>query len=334
MINPGRPFWLLPLGLGSILAAAYLGWLVLGSSLPLVGVIKWTEEIESFEESRQGVIEGMREEGYQDGLNIRLQVINARADRTLAAEAGQKFQRQGARLLITLGTIPTLIALEVTQIPVVYCTVATPELTGLGRSGAEPQSIRFTGTSMEVPAAEQLHFLLLTLPGLKRLGVLNCVVTPQGVATAQSVQVAAQVRGLTVVREEVTDDRSELLEQAMGDLLRQKIQALLIPTDPVLNTPKNLGLICQMAHRARIPVMVSSPGLVKNGALLAYHADFAEIGRQAGRQAARLLAGAQPHTVGPEAPMSKQLTLNLRAAQDLNLPLSRKLLSRVDNLFQ
>ncbi len=321
------------LGLMFFLAGVYLGWQVLAPPLPLVGVIQWTDEIKTFEESCQGVREGLREEGYQDGLNIRLKVINAAADRTRAADAAQELQRQGARLLTTLGTIPTLIALDVTQIPLVYCTVGAPDATGLERP-ADPAACRFTGTSMEVPAAEQLHFLLLALPGLKRLGILNCVVTPQGVATAQSAQVAAQARGLIVIREEITDDRPELLKQALADLVQEQIQALFIPTDPVLNVPKNLKLICQTAHRSGIPVMVSSHGLVELGALMAYHCDFAEIGRQAGRQAARLLAGARVQAVAPEAPLIKRLSLNLRVAQELNLKLSRQLLSQVDNLYQ
>jgi len=62
-------------------------------------------------------------------------VINAAADRTRAADAAQELQRQGARLLTTLGTIPTLTALEVIQIPVVYCKVGALDATGLGRPG-------------------------------------------------------------------------------------------------------------------------------------------------------------------------------------------------------
>lgn len=333
MKNQRGQFVVLSLGLGFFLAGAYLSCQFLTPALPRLGVIQWTDEIKTFEESRQGVMEGLREEGYQDGLNIRLQVINAQADRALAADAAREFQRQGARIIITLGTIPSLIALDVTQIPVVYCTVGAPDATGLERP-ADPAASRFTGTSMEVPAAEQLHFLLLALPGLKRLGILNCVVTPQGVATAQSAQVAAQARGLIVIREEITDDRPELLKQALADLVQEQIQALFIPTDPVLNVPKNLKLICQTAHRSGIPVMVSSHGLVELGALMAYHCDFAEIGRQAGRQAARLLAGARVQAVAPEAPLIKRLSLNLRVAQELNLKLSRQLLSQVDNLYQ
>jgi putative ABC transport system substrate-binding protein len=336
MINPGRPFWLLPLGLGSLLTAVYLSWLVLASPLPLVGVIQWTEEIKLYEDTRQGVIEGLREEGYQDGLNMRLKVINAQADRAQAADTAREFQEQGARLVITLGVIPTLIALEVTrpgQMPVVYSAAATPEANGLSLA-TEPQPFRFTGTSLEVPAAEQLRLLFLARPRLQRLGILNCGVTPQGVASAKRAAAAAQDLGLTVIREEISDDRPELLERTLTDLMHQKIGALFIPADPVLTVPKNLIVIIQRSNAAGIPVMASSQDSVKAGALMAYHADFVETGRQTGRQAGRLLAGAPPCTVPPEPPIVKRLTLNLRVAQDLNLPLPRKLLSRVDNLCQ
>jgi putative ABC transport system substrate-binding protein len=153
---------------------------------------------------------------------------------------------------------------------------------------------------MEVPAGQQLHYLLLALPAMKRLGILNCVVTPQGAATAQSAAAAALALGLTVIREETTDDRPELVEEGLKALVRRGgVEALFIPHDPVLSESKNLGFICQRARRARIPVMVISRSSVETGALLAYHADFIESGRQAGQQAARLLAGAQINTVSP-----------------------------------
>ncbi len=67
---------------------------------------------------------------------------------------------------------------------------------------------------------------------------------------------------------------------------------------------------------------------VSYGALLSYHADFAEVGRQAGR----ILAGVPPRGVSPEIPQVKRLTLNLRMAHALGLPLSRDLLSRAQDL--
>ncbi len=60
-------------------------------------------------------------------------MINAQAVRARAVDGAYELRRQGARLLITVGAIPTLTALDVTQIPVVYCTVGALDATGLGR---------------------------------------------------------------------------------------------------------------------------------------------------------------------------------------------------------
>ncbi len=60
MANQPRQSLLLSPGLGFFLAGAYLGCQVLAPPLPLVGVMQWTDEIKTFKESFQGVMEGLR----------------------------------------------------------------------------------------------------------------------------------------------------------------------------------------------------------------------------------------------------------------------------------
>ena len=120
------------LGLFICLAGIYLSYRVLTPELPLVGVIQWTREVKTFDDSLQGVIEGLREDGYQNGLNICLEVVQVHGERDEAAAAAQEFLQKKASLIITLGTVPTLIALEVTRgsgIPLVYTNVGAPDAT-------------------------------------------------------------------------------------------------------------------------------------------------------------------------------------------------------------
>jgi len=322
------------LGLGLCLLVLLCGCQNPWSQPPLVGIILWNQEIQSLEDNLQGVMEGLREEGFLDGLNLRLQVINSTGDRGRAALAVEDLQEQGAKLLITLGTIPTLVALDViggNGLPIIYSGVASPAAAGLD---CRPEgSLRITGTSMEVPAAEQLQMFMLARPGLQRLGILFCTATPEAVATGRAAEAAARGLGLTAIPATVTDDRPELLSRALTSLTNEKVEALFLPTDPVLAAPRNLGFIYPRMLQARLPVMVPFESSVGFGALLSYHADFAEVGRQAGRQAGRVLAGAAPGKVPPEIPKVKRLTLNLRVAQSLKLPLSRHLLSRAHDLF-
>jgi len=322
------------LGLGLVLLVVLGGCQNPFQSKPLVGIILWDQEIQSFEENLQGVLEGLREEGYLDGLNVRLQVSNSARDRCRVFEAVDKFQEQDVKLLITLGTVPTLETLDATRnsrLPIVYSGLGAPAATGLNwQSQAEP---RFTGTSMEVPVEEQLKMFRLALPQLNRLGILYCPATPVAVATGTAAAAAARKMGLVVVTATVTEGCPPLLQKSLTDLLDQGIEGLFLPTDPVLASPTNLKVICERMLQARVPVMVPFASSVTFGALISYHADSVEVGRQAGRQAARILSGATPREVPPEIPKVKRLTLNLRVAQDLQLPLSRQLLSRAQDLF-
>jgi putative tryptophan/tyrosine transport system substrate-binding protein len=321
------------LGLGLFLLVVLCGCQNPFSRPPLVGIILWNLEIQSLEDNLQGVMEGLREEGYLDGLNLRLRVVNATKDRGRAARAVEELQKAGARVLITLGTVPTLVALNVNPgsgLPIVYSGVVTPVAVGLDCPGT---TSRLTGTSMEVPAGEQLRVLMLARPGLQRLGILYCTATPEAVATGREAENAARDLGLKEFTATVTDERPELLDKALTTLKEEQVEALFMPTDPVLASPRNLEVICEGMLKARVPVMVPFESSVSHGALLSYHADLAEVGRQAGRQAGRILSGAPLREVSPEVPKVKRLTLNLRTAQALELPLSRQLLSRSYDLY-
>jgi putative tryptophan/tyrosine transport system substrate-binding protein len=301
---------------------------------PLVGIILWNKEIQSLDDNLRGVVEGLREEGYLDGLNLRLQVVNSTMDRGRAAVSTQELEEQGARVLVTLGDIPTMVALNSSpgsKLPIVYSGVASPSAAGLN---CQPGvSSRLTGTSMEVPASEQIRVFMLARPRLTRLGILFCTACPEAVATGGAAEIAARNLGLRVITATVTDERPELLERALTIFREEKVEAVFMPTDSVLASPRNLELICRRLLQARVPLMVPFESSVSYGALLSYHADFAEVGRQAGRQAGRILAGVSPREVSPEIPRVKRLTLNLRTAQALGLPLSRHLLSRAQDLY-
>lgn len=330
-ILPGRQY----LCLLGVLLALFIGGCELLSRPPLVGVIFWGSEVPAFLENWQGVVEGLREEGYQDGVNLCLEVVNVMGKRDEAAAAARQFQAAGATLLIAVGTIPTLVALEVTResrLPLVYSMVAAPEENGLAWPD-DPKEMRFTGTSSEVPAREQLKFLLQAKPGLQRLGVLYCSATPQAVATGHAAVAEAREMGLLTFWEAMPDDRSELLQQALATLLGDGVEAVFLPADPVLVAPRNLRSICETLKKVRVPVMAPTGSCVTSGALLAYHADFEDIGRQAGRQAARLLQGEPVRAVPPEKPLVKRLTVNLKTAQDLGLVVPWQLLGRAHDLY-
>jgi putative ABC transport system substrate-binding protein len=316
-----------------------MGWCACGplfSSPPLVGVIQWNQELQSYEEILQGVVEGLREEGFQDGLNLRLRVVQATGDRGRAAAAVEEFLTSGAALLITLGAVPTQVAQELIRqraLPMIYLTA--------GLSGeAEPKSESKSGTptttgiSLEVPAKEQLSYFQLAKPDLAKLGILYCSATPEAEATGRAAAAAGQELGLTVITMTIPDERRELLEQALRELLQEGVQGLFLPMDPVLATPRHFQIIAAATLKAGVPVMAPFPSLVGMGALLSYHVDLADTGRQAGQLAARLLLGNRGGKEMSFSPsLRKRLCVNMAVAQRLGLSFSRHLLSRAYEIY-
>ena len=81
--------------LGLVVGLIFLLWCGLTSpGLALVGVIVWDGEIQSFSENCPGVPEGLREEGFRDGLHLAVKVVDAAFDRSRVVEAAQDFREQ------------------------------------------------------------------------------------------------------------------------------------------------------------------------------------------------------------------------------------------------
>jgi ABC-type uncharacterized transport system substrate-binding protein len=72
---------------------------------------------------------------------------------------------------------------------------------------------------------------------------------------------------------------------------------------------------------------------VEDGALMALHCDFYEIGRQAARPVVQVLKGINPRSIPSQLPAIKKLSLNLKKAQHLNITIRRNIILKADNIF-
>lgn len=291
-----------------------------------VGVLQWTECIEVYRETYRGVVDGLEEKGFVEGENLWIEYVNVEQDWEMARATVEKWVARGIDLIITLGTGSTLVAMRATStVPIVYSIVGDPVATGLTAPNV-------TGTSMKIPVYDQLKMALAFVPAVKTLGVLYCSEMPQAVATAKEALEVAPYLGLEA--EEIVLDRGDLA--SLEEILVKKIplvDLLYIPTDPLMHDPDVFRRIHRVAMAYEVPVVGVSRDVVQRGALLAYHPDFYEIGRQTAHQAALVLSGVSIEEVPPEAPLVHLLSFNLSTARRLSLPVDRNLLQRVDNIY-
>lgn len=139
---------------------------------------------------------------------------------------------------------------------------------------------------MEPAPAALLSRLLALQPGLKRLAVLWA--SPGSEAAVKGLAKAAAARGveLKAQRLESGDDLPAALRRVKGEA-----EALWLPADPLVITPRNFEMVKNFAYANDVPFYVPTEALAEKGATAAVSFGYAEAGRAAAAAARAALAG-------------------------------------------
>lgn len=299
-----------------------------------IGVLQWTEKIEAYNQTYKGVFDGLNYKGYKEGLNLQIDYKNVAQDKKLAMKTAQGFVKKKVDLIVALGTGSCLAALKATEknpIPIVFSIVGAPKATGIIHDYDDSKR-NITGVSMKVPLREQFQVVKEILPDIKKLGIIYCTEMSQAIATGKEAAAVASEFGWTQLTIAFPKVELPQLEEKVQSLA-QKVDALYIPTDPILHSPKNLQIIIRITDDRKIPVVAVAKRFVEKGALLAVHCDFYEIGRQAADPIAQVLEGIDVNTIPSQKPMIKKTSLNLKKAQHLNIMIKRNVILKADNIF-
>jgi putative ABC transport system substrate-binding protein len=123
-------------------------------------------------EVRNGVIRALWDNGFQDGVNIRLEIRNGNGSSPEVQRIAQEFVEIEVDLIVALSTPCLQAALIAThEIPIVFSSVANPYLAGAGRS-AQDHMRTVTGIASRGPISESLVLIKEIIPGAKRVGTL------------------------------------------------------------------------------------------------------------------------------------------------------------------
>jgi len=298
-----------------------------------VGILQWAESPAVYTWTREGFIEGMKALGYEEGKHVHFDIKIAEGDSEKAQTMAKEFVKKKVDLICALGTIPSLAALEATkEIPIVYSIVGKPKATGIIDSWVSSGK-NITGVSMKIPIEKQLEKIQGVIPKVKRLGILYCVSTPQAIATAEETKLAA--KKLNLVPYPSPLDRRQLNQLFLiTEDLAKKVDAIYIPTDPILLAKENLLRILEAASRSKVPIIAVDDTSVELGALMALHCDFREIGKQAAPMAVKILKGMKPMDIPSQLPLSHRLTVNLKTARQLGIPINPHFLSLAHRVIE
>jgi len=275
---------------------------------------------------------GMRELGYVEGKNL---VIEWRfADRkterlpTLAAELVQ----QKVDVIVTSGRFATRAAQKATAtIPIVMVSVGDPVGSGLIKSLARPGG-NITGLSSMTDdiGSKRLQMLLDMVPKLSRVAVLVNPANPENIKALESIQAAAQKRGVKILRVEARTPQE--IDNAFSLIRQQNAGALIVLFNLLFQEQRSQ--IAELAAKHRLPSMTADRIYAEAGCLMSYGNSFADQYRRAPTYVDKILKGAKPSDLPVEQPTTFELIINGKTAKALGLTIPQSLLISADKVIE
>lgn len=272
----------------------------------------------SLDNCRKGFEEGLKEDGFIEGENVEIEFKSAQNDPDLATQIAQNFVNDKKDLVCGISTpsAQSLYSLCLEKnIPVVFNAISDPVAAKLAKSDTEAME-GITGVSDALPVEAQLKLIREILPDAKNIGILYTTSEDNSVSTIKKYKELAGNYGFTIIEQGVVNEAD--LPQAIDTLL-PKVDCISNMTDnTVVN---NLPLLLQKANDKKIPVFGSEEEQVKNGCIASAGLDYVELGRQAGKIAARILKGESASDIPYETLKESKITINKKVAEGFSVPL-------------
>ena len=281
-----------------------------------IGISQFAEH-GSLDNCREGFLEGLKEEGIEEGKNLTVEVKNAAADQGTAKQISDGFVSDKVDLVCAIATPSAQAAYNSamnSDIPVVYTAVTNPVAAELANDDKSPVG-NVTGTSDELPVEAQLKMIREILPDAKTIGILYTTSEANSVYSIEQYEKLADKYGFKIEKTGITNTSE--IQLAASDLLG-KVDCLTNLTDNTVVSalPTVLGL----ANEKGIPVFGSEIEQVKLGCLATEGIEYTQLGKDTGKMAAKILKGeASASEMDYELITESSLYVNEKVAENLGI---------------
>jgi putative ABC transport system substrate-binding protein len=298
------------------------------SSIPVIGFVNGSSAT-AYAAYVQAFIRGLAETGYTVGENVAIDYRWAEGHYDRIPDMVDDLVRR--RVAVLAPNTPAAHAAEraAGNIPVVFFTGEDPVESGLVASLNRPGG-NATGVTSRFGemATKQVGLLRDLVPAATLIGFL---VNPRNPITERNVRDALDAAHKLGEKIEIVHASSETEIDAAFDTLRgMRASALLVQPDAFLNNKR----IVALAARDALPAMYQDRELVAAGGLMSYGTGIADLYRQMGVYAGKVLKGARPAELPVWQPIKFEMAINLQTAKALGLNLSNNLLSLADEVIE
>jgi putative ABC transport system substrate-binding protein len=302
------------------------------AAMPVIGFVNgqnptvFARYVEAFRQ-------GLGDTGYTEGQNVSIRYAWAEGqDNQMAALVDDMASRHVAVLVISgSGRGPLAAKTTPAALPVVVAMGSDPVELGvvasLNRPGGHITGTMALTSTMEAKRLDLLHQLL------PKAEVIAAVVDPTFPGLAQQVAgllTAVAARGLHIsIFKASTEAELDTVFAALSDA---KMSAVLLVGNPFFNSKREQ--LVALSARYAIPSMFEVRQFPEAGGLVSYGPSIADIYKQLGVYAGRILKGENAGDLPVVQPSKFDLVINLKTAKALGIEIPPTLLALADDVIE
>ena len=301
-------------------------------AMPVIGLLTAGSLASSAQVAAPAFRKGLAEAGFIEGANVAIEYRYAEGqyDR-LPAMAADLIQRRVA-MIVASPTPAALAAKTATAtIPIVFSVPDDPVKLGLVASFSRPGN-NATGVSFLLSelGAKQMGLLRELVPSAKRFGLLVNPRNENAETVTNDLKEAASKIGVEVALVQARDNRE--IEVAFAALVRSKVDALVVGTDPFFYSRR--VQLATLAARNGLPTIYNVREYAEAGGLVSYGTNLSEALRLTGVYAGQILKGDKPADLPVVQSIKFDFVINLSTARALGLEVPPMLLARTDEVIE
>jgi len=280
---------------------------------------------EALDASYQGFVDALKDAGYIDGENIKIDYQNAQNDQSTLNTIATKLVNDGSDLILAIATSSAQAVANATRdIPILLTAVTDPASSELVESNEAPGG-NVSGTSDLTPVKNQIELLTQLVPEAKTIAILYSSSESNSKIQVEMAKEAAAELNLEVM--EATVSNTNDIEQVVQSLVG-KVDAIYAPTDNTIAS--GMPTVAMVANPNGIPVICGEEGMVSKGGLATYGIDYYKLGYLTGEQAVRIIRDKASTATMPIEYLPADeysLTINEEVANQLGIEIPKELIS-------
>jgi putative ABC transport system substrate-binding protein len=320
-------------GLGSAAAWPVVARAQQGDRVRRIGVLMSGDENDPVYMARVSAFtQALADLGWTDGRNMRMDLRWPGTDISRIQAHAKELVGLQPDIILTQATPGTVaVQRETRTIPIVFANVADPVASGIVARLDRPSG-NITGFAIfeTTLGGKWLELLSEIAPGLKRAAFMFNPDYPAPSTVMPSLDTAARSLKVEPIIAPVHGDAE--IETAINDLGREPGGGLVVMPDTFMVVYR--APIILAAARNNVPAVYGNAAFVRDGGLLCYGPDVADIFRRAASYVDRILRGAKPGDLPVQLPTKFELVINLKTAKALGITIPETLLATADEVIQ